>query len=87
VSSTTTALKGRRVRFHVRDVHVPEPTVVLQQLHADEVLEGEVIDTTGSPSGSGVFVVIEVGQLPQPVILAAERILGPRDTSRQRGGE
>ncbi len=83
MTSIHSELKGRHVRFRLRDLHLPDPATVLDQLHGDEVLEGSVIDTTADVSTGGVYVVIAVDGLPQPVILAAERILGPRMTSRE----
>jgi hypothetical protein len=68
-------LKGRYVQFRVRDIHLPEPTVVLQELHGGDVLEGKVIDLSDSGREGGAFVVIEVDGLRQPCILAVERIL------------
>jgi hypothetical protein len=68
-------LKGRQVQFLVDDIHLPEPAVVLRQLHAGEVLNGTVVDLSDGGTDGRVFVVIEVQGLPQPCVLAAERIL------------
>ena len=69
------SLKGRYVQFRVRDVHIPEPSVVLDELHGGEVLEGRVVDLSDSGTEAGTFVVIHVDGLHQPCILAVERIL------------
>ena len=67
-------LTGRSVRFHVRDVHLPEPGAVLEQLHAGDVLEGTVVDVSdGSPEN--VYVVVSVRGLRHACIVAAGRIL------------
>jgi hypothetical protein len=68
-------LKGRYVRFHVRDIHLPEPVAVLHELHDGDVLEGKVVDVSGSAIEGNAFFVIEVNGLRQPCIVAAERIL------------
>lgn len=70
-------LKGRYVQFRIRDIHLPEPAVVLFELHGGEILEGRVVDLSDSGTGApgSVFVVIEVDGLRQPCILAVERIL------------
>jgi hypothetical protein len=83
------SLTGRSVRFHVRDVHLPEPGAVLEQLHAGDVLEGVVVNVSdGRPDN--VFVVVAVNGLSQPCVLAAGRILSssPPDASvRMEGGD
>ena len=68
-------LKGRRVRFLVRDIHLPEPMAVLHELHDGEILEGKVVDVSNSGSKASAYVVIEVHGLRQPCILAVDRIL------------
>jgi len=62
-SSVYEQLKGRYVQFRVRDIHLPEPTEVLQKLHGQEVLEGRVVDFSDSGEAGGAFVLIEVGRL------------------------
>jgi hypothetical protein len=69
------SLKGRQVQFLVDDIHLPEPAVVLRQLHAGEVLSGTVVDLSDGGIDGRVFVVIEVQGLQNPCVLAAERIL------------
>lgn len=68
-------MKGRNVRFRVRDVHLPEPNVVLDELHGGEILEGKVIDLSDSGEVGGAFVVIEVRGLRHPCVVAVDRIL------------
>jgi len=68
-------LKGRQIQFLVDDIHLPDPSAVLRQLHAGEVLNGTVVDLSEGGKDGGVFVVIEVPGLRQPCVLAAERIL------------
>lgn len=82
-----TALKGRHVQFRLRDVHLPDPAVVLEQLHGDDVLQGEVVDSTERVIDGGVFLVIQVDGLLQPVLLAAERVIGPRTPPSARADE
>jgi hypothetical protein len=71
------ALKGDYVQFHVRDVHLPEPTALLDELYGSEVLEGKVVDLSDSGEAGGAFLVIEVSGLRQPCIVAIDRILPP----------
>jgi hypothetical protein len=71
-------LKGRYVRFRVRDIHLPEPIAVLHELHDDEELEGKVVDLSDDARVEGrAFVVVEVAGLRQQCILSIDRILPP----------
>lgn len=72
--STHEILKGGHVKFSVRDIHLPEPSAVLEELHGGDVLEGWVVDFSDSGEENGAFVVIEVEGLRQPCIVAADRI-------------
>jgi hypothetical protein len=68
-------LRGRFVRFHIRDIYLPQPSLVLDELHGGEVLEGKVVEVSDGGKDGSTFVVIEVDGLQQPCILAAERVL------------
>jgi hypothetical protein len=69
------SLKGTVVRFYVRDIHIPQPTAVLTELHRTEQLRGRVLDVSDSGTPAGVFLVIEVDGFKQLCILPAERVL------------
>jgi hypothetical protein len=69
------ALKGTLVRFYVRDIHIPQPTAVLQELHRGEQMRGRVLDVSDSGTPGGVFLVIEVDGFKQLCILPADRAL------------
>jgi hypothetical protein len=75
MSQMTGRLKGYYVRFRVQDVHLPDPSAVLHELHGDDVLEGRVVDLSDSGEAGGTFVVIEVRGLMRPCIVAADRLL------------
>src|SRR5262245_8300470 len=74
-NSSPETMKGRHVEFRVLDIHLPEPIAVLHELHDDEVLEGTVVDVSGSGCEGPAFLVVEVNGLHQPCVLAMERIL------------
>lgn len=67
-------LKGRYVLFRVDDIYLPRPGVVLEQLHAGDVLRGKVIDLSQSGYEGRIFVVVEVDGLRQPCVLAIESV-------------
>lgn len=75
VTDFHTGLIGRLVRFRLRDIHLPDPSSVLEQLHGDDVLQGEVIDSAESATDSGVFLVIRVDGLSQPILLAVGGVI------------
>jgi hypothetical protein len=68
-------LRGRLVQFRVRDIYLPQPFVILDELHGGDVLEGKVVEVSDGGKDGKSFLVIEVNSLRQPCILAVERIL------------
>jgi len=75
-TSRSNQLIGRRARFRIRDVHYPEPAVVLEQLHGGDVLQGEVMDLSASGLQEAAYAVIRVDRLREPLIVAVDRLLG-----------
>jgi hypothetical protein len=72
--SPLTSMKGRRVRFCIRDVHLPDPHAVLDELHGGDTLNGTVVDLSDSGEAGGAFVVVEVDRLRDVCIVAADKI-------------
>ena len=76
-------LRGRSVRFAIRDIYFPGPEVVLHELHGRDLLSGEIIDVSDSGADPDAFVVVKVEGLESPVVVAADRIhelaAGPED--------
>jgi len=70
------SLRNRLVHFKIRDVYFPDPKDVSIALHADDILQGKVIDLSDSGNQELAYAVIEIEGLSQPVIVAVERILG-----------
>ena len=70
------SLRNRWVHFKMRDVYFPDPKDVSIALHADDILQGKVIDLSDSGNQELAYAVIEIEGLNQPVIVAVERILG-----------
>lgn len=69
-------LHDRWVHFKVRDVYYPDPSEVLMELHGDDLLQGRVVDLTTGQSRDGAFLVVEVSDMEQPLIVPVKRILG-----------
>ncbi len=67
-------LRGRFVRFRVRDIYLPQPFVILDELHGGDELEGKVVEVSDGGKDGKSFLVIEVTSLRQPCILAVEQI-------------
>ena len=67
-------LRHRWVRFKVNDVCVPTPAEVLNDLFGDQVIEGEVVDLTGSGLPDQLFVVVRVESLPPLLIVPIGKI-------------
>ena len=71
-------LKGTSVQFRVRDIYLPEPSVVLSELHADNELTGTVVDLSDDArDGGAAFVVVEVAGLREPCIVAVKNTHPP----------
>jgi hypothetical protein len=76
VTAADRKLKGRTVRFLVRDVYLPEPTSILHELHDDEELTGKVLDLSDSAYVEGSpFVVVKVAGLQRPCVVSVDRLL------------
>ena len=69
-------LRNRWVHFKIRDVYIPDPAKVLFDMYGDDLLQGRVMDLSDSGSADGVYVVVELEGIEQPVIVPVERILG-----------
>jgi len=70
-------LKGRTVRFRVRDIQYPEATKVLHELHDDERLKGRVVDLSDSAHADGSpFVVVKVARVRDACLVPIDRLLG-----------
>jgi hypothetical protein len=67
--------RNQRVRFKLRDIYHPDPAKVLIDLHGTDVLTGTVFDMTDSGQHAGVFIVVDVEGIEEPVIVPVEQIL------------
>lgn len=62
-------LRNQQVRFRISDIYLPDPLVILNQLHGEDMLEGRVLDVSDSGTKSEQFAVIEVPGLDQIIIV------------------
>ena len=69
-------LRERWVHFRLRDVYLPDPHEMAFEIHADDLLQGRIVDLSDSGAQGGTFAVIEVDGIVQPVIVPLDRILG-----------
>jgi hypothetical protein len=75
-SASPRGLKGRQVRFRVADSFLPSPAELVMVLHSRDSLAGEVVDISDDGSPDGIFAVVRVPEMAQPVIVRADRLLG-----------
>lgn len=68
-------LIDRLVNFRVRDVYMPDPREILDELYGNDILQGKVLDLTDSGATKQVFAVVEVESVSRHVIVPMERIL------------
>lgn len=64
-------IQGVWVHFHIRDVYVPEPRDLLHMLHGDKELHGKVVAVSDSGVPRGLYGVVEVEGIDQPLIVPA----------------
>jgi len=62
-------LRNQRVRFKISDIYLPDPLVILNKLHGEDVLEGRVLDISDNGTRPEQFAVIEVAKLDQIIIV------------------
>ena len=70
------SLKHRLVRFRTRDIYIPDPQEVLNELYGNNILQGKVVDLTDSGAQEKTFVVVEVEGMKNFLIVPVEKVLG-----------
>jgi hypothetical protein len=68
-------IRNRLVSFKICDVYIPDPHEILVELHANDILQGRVLDFTDSGMTEQAFVVVEVEGVGRQVIVPMQRIL------------
>jgi hypothetical protein len=68
-------IRNRLVSFKVCDVYIPEPREILEELYANDILQGRVLDITDSGATKQAFAVVEVEGVGRHVIVPMQRIL------------
>jgi hypothetical protein len=68
--------RNRLVNFRITDVYHPEPQELLLRIFGQTVLQGEVREITGQPGDPEQYLVIQLRDLPEPVIVPVRSILG-----------
>ncbi|HEX8140091.1 MAG TPA: hypothetical protein VF544_21190 [Pyrinomonadaceae bacterium] len=69
-------LRDQYVRFKISDVYMPDPLVLLYQLHGSDQLQGRVIDMSDSGTQKDAFAVIEVDGIDQLIVVPVKNIEG-----------
>ena len=69
-------IRNRLVNFKMRDVYMPEPRDISLALHAQDILQGRVLDLTDSGATKRAFAVVEIEGYDGHVIVPMEHILG-----------
>lgn len=67
-------LRNQFVRFKISDIYLPDPLVILNKLHGEDVLEGRVVDISGSGTRPEKYAVIDVPELDQMIIVPLKRV-------------
>lgn len=72
-------LRSHHVHFKISDIYIPDPHLLLWQLHGDDLLQGRVIELSDNGTQQGVFAVVEVEGIEQPMIVPVERLVSITD--------
>jgi hypothetical protein len=67
-------LRNQFVRFKISDIYLPDPLVILNKLHGEDVLEGRVVDISDSGTRPEQYAVIDVPELDQMIIVPLKRV-------------
>jgi hypothetical protein len=59
----------------MRDVHMPDARDVCLELHANDILQGRVLDITDSGATKRAFAVVEIEGVERHVIVPMEQII------------
>jgi hypothetical protein len=65
-------LQNRLAFFRIRDVHIPEPEEVLDELYGAHLLQGRIVELCSVEEE--VFAVVRVEGVSRPLIVAVDRI-------------
>ena len=68
--------RNRLVNFRITDVYHPESQELLQRIFGKTILQGQVREVTGHPGESDRYLVIQLRDMPEPVIVPERSILG-----------
>jgi hypothetical protein len=69
------SLINRRVRFKLRDVCIPDLAELLDTLYGDQVVEGQVVDVSGSSNPHEGFAVVRLVGVDKPVVVRLGLVL------------
>ena len=67
-------LIGQRVQFSISDIYLPEPEDVIRLLYGTELITGRVRSLIESSHPDGCFVLVEVDEIKQILILPTAKI-------------
>jgi hypothetical protein len=68
--------RNRLVNFRIADVYHPESQELLQRMFGKTVLQGSVREVTGRPGDPDRYLVVQLRDFPEPVIVMERSVLG-----------
>jgi hypothetical protein len=81
-NSTYDTLRGQLVKFRIRDIYLPQPFVILEELHGNKELKGRVLEVSDGGKDGTSFLVVDVKRLRGWCVLPVERVQ-PVDEERK----
>jgi hypothetical protein len=68
------SLLNRLVRFKISDVYHPDPARLLEELHGNETLEGEVLGLSDSGNEKEAFVIVKVEPIDENIVVPTKKV-------------
>jgi len=63
------------VQFKVRDVYIPDPQAVLDELFGNRVLHGEVVDLSDDGTSGGTYLVVKVEGIRSLLMIPSDKVM------------
>lgn len=69
-------IRNRLVNFKVKDVYMPDPWEILNELFGNDILQGRVVELTDSGNDKQSYAVVQVEGVSRHIIVPIESIVG-----------
>jgi hypothetical protein len=82
-NSTYQAKQGQLVKFRIRDIYLPQPFAILEELHGNKELKGKVLEVSDGGKDGTSFLVVEVKRLREWCVLPMDSVKPADDEPKE----